>query len=134
MILDEGFKAGRAASLSRYSDAIDNAGAHYREVFKENSPAVAAVIADLAVACGYFHVLDADASEAELRDLNARRKIFDRIVNLAELNTDRVSAIRAGIARAVSEQEAYNYTSGNIEHPNFGGVLELTRMRLTYEH
>ena len=90
----------RKKRLEKQGDAIEASCEPYVALFSGRK-AAEYVLQDLAVATGYFTTLPDTATEAELRAHNARRAIFELIINKAELNGSRVAAI--GHALAVAE-------------------------------
>lgn len=83
----------RKRQLKTYADQLEKLCEPYREVFSQGE-ASDRVLMDLAHITGYFDTLPDGASHAEHAAHNARRSVFERIINLAELNGARIAALR----------------------------------------
>lgn len=95
--------AARKRQLETYADELEKLCEPYTAVFSQGE-ASDRVLMDLAKATGYFDILPDTATEAELRAHNARRAIFERIINLAEVNGARIAALRHRAAVAGASQ------------------------------
>ena len=91
-----------AASLHSRQDeaARDEVMAeYYQTVFDTSSEAARHVVADLVIATQYFDTLPDTATDAELRAHNARRSVFQRILNMADIAPERIARIKLAIER-----------------------------------
>lgn len=100
---------GKAGTARRDEDAMaELQGAYHRVFFGLGATPQdqSTVLADLAAYTGYFFAQETEASGDELRDVNAARRVFARIVRLGiGAEGDLTALYRAAIVETLATRE-----------------------------